>query len=98
MAKKVNVISNKEWQILKNRQQQARYQSMYEWSFKVIEMQTEEMVETKGEPYSTNNFAANAAPSEQHAVNENKDKKKVEVKDVDTGIGEGKFRIMISYE
>jgi hypothetical protein len=94
MAQKVNIITKKEWEILRYRQSRSRVQ----WDFKVIEMQTEEMIETKGEPFSLNNYAANAAPSEQHAINENKDKDKVVVKDVDTGIGNGKFRIMITYE
>lgn len=95
MAKKVNIISKREWEILHYRQMRAPRR----WEFKVIEMQTEEMIEQgEGEPFSLNNFAANAAPSEQHAINENKDKSKVEVKDVDTGLGNGKFRIMITYE
>lgn len=91
MVKKVNVVSNKEWEILRIRQMNSRF----EWSFKVIEQQTEEMVDA---PTMTNNYASNAAPSEAHFINENKSAKKVEIKDVDTGIDNGKFRIMISYE
>ena len=91
--KKVNVISNKERIILASRG------ARYGYNLKVIELQTEEMMEDgNGEAYTPNNFVANAAPSEDHAINENKDKNKVVVKDVDTGIDGGKFRIMITYE
>ena len=91
--KKVKIITPREWNIL------ARRQAMYNFNIKVIELQTEEMLDPeKGEAYTPNNYAANAAPSEAHAINENKDKSKVEIKDVDTGIDGGKFRIMITYE
>jgi len=91
--KKVDIISRKEKEILAHRQ------ARFGFSLKVIELQTEEMIEQeKGEAFSLNNFAANAAPSEAHAINENKDKSKVEIKDVDTGLDGGKFRIMITYE
>lgn len=90
MQIEVNNISKKEWDIL------LRRRSMYNFDFKVIETQKEEMLEDNIS--STNNFASNAAPSEDHLINENKNKKDIVIKDVDTGIDSGKFRIMISYE
>ena len=69
---------------------------MYNFKFEVIQQQTEEMLKEGG--FSLNNFASNAAPSESHAINENKNKSKVIVKDADTGIGDGKFRIMVTFE
>ncbi len=89
MKNTINLISKRELEIL----------SFRNVGFKMIELQSEEMLEQRaGEPFSLNNFASNAAPSEYHAINENKNKSEVIVKDVDTGIEGGKFRIMVTFE
>lgn len=88
MKKTIDLISDREKEILIARNVELR----------IVEKQTEEMIETEGTPFSLNNFASNAAPSHDHFIRENKNKSKIIIKDVDTGIGEGKFRIAITFE
>lgn len=73
----------------------ARRQAMYNFKLDIISLQKEEILESSD---AVNTYASNAAPSEEHLKNETKNKKDIVIKDVDTGIGNGKFRIMITTE